>query len=151
MQLKIKRNIIHKIGWNVKRKKNRVFVFQKYGKVWRVSLGHFVKYEPLILKSIRWVQDDILGFVPSSCRFLKELYFKFRKIEKKKPKIFLLMTKYAICSYAVENSRQNHQKKNFFGTCHAMVNFLQTIKQFEVFLFWAAYVAARILNFRGVF
>ena len=32
----------------MKNEKNWVFVFQKYGKFWSVSLGHFIKHKPLI-------------------------------------------------------------------------------------------------------
>ena len=93
------------------------------------------EYEPLFLKSIRWVQDDILGFVPSSCRFLKELYFKFRKIEQKNPKKLFVHEKLCHLFLCRRKFKAKSSQKNFFGTCHAMVNFLQTIKQFKVFLF----------------
>ena len=39
----------NKVAQNKKRKKTSwVFVFQKYGKFWSVSLGHFIQHKPLI-------------------------------------------------------------------------------------------------------
>ena len=37
-----------------------VFVFQKYGKFWSVSLGHFIKHNPLI--SEEWDERTKLEF-----------------------------------------------------------------------------------------
>ena len=78
MSLKLLRECI-KAAWNEKgKKKFAAFVFQKYGKIWSVSLEHFIKDKPFISKECYcWVLAcaDVVVYTTNSIQPLKKRDF----------------------------------------------------------------------------
>ena len=50
-----------------------VFIFQKYGKFWSISLEHFIKHKPLIPEEWAWVFPGVLTI--SSFPYIALIYF----------------------------------------------------------------------------